>query len=141
MSSRLLTLCLAALLAHSAGADSLYKCIDARGKVTYSNLPCHNAREAHKLAIDPAPPPERTRSTKNPQQDETAASRAPAAEPRKKASVVRSTSRCENLSERIGRVLDKMDAARRQGYTLKQRDDWNQEIKDLERQKQQAGCF
>jgi len=54
----LLTACLAALLAHGAAADSLNKCIDAQGKITYSNLPCRNAREARKLEIDPAPLPD-----------------------------------------------------------------------------------
>lgn len=52
-----------------------------------------------------------------------------------------SQSNCDTLSDKLGLVLDKMDAARRKGYTQKQMDDWNSEIKTLERKKQQAGCF
>lgn len=52
-----------------------------------------------------------------------------------------SQNNCDTLSDKLGLVLDKMDAARRKGYTQKQMDDWNSEIKSLERKKQQAGCF
>ena len=48
---------------------------------------------------------------------------------------------CDTLTEKLGSVFDKMDQARRKGYTQQQMDKWNQEIKDLERQKQQSGCF
>lgn len=48
---------------------------------------------------------------------------------------------CDTLSNKLGLVLDKMDAARRKGYTQKQMDDWNSEVKSLENKKQQAGCF
>ena len=52
-----------------------------------------------------------------------------------------SQNNCDTLSDKLGLVLDKMDAARRKGYTQKQMDDWNSEIKTLERKKQQSGCF
>lgn len=52
-----------------------------------------------------------------------------------------SQNNCDTLSDKLGLILDKMDAARRKGYTQKQMDDWNSEIKTLERKKQQAGCF
>ena len=42
-------------LASYAEAATLNKCIDAKGEVTYSNLPCHNAREARTVEIDPPP--------------------------------------------------------------------------------------
>lgn len=48
---------------------------------------------------------------------------------------------CDTLTDKLGLVLDKMDAARRKGYTSKEMDKWNLDIKALERQKQQAGCF
>ena len=48
---------------------------------------------------------------------------------------------CDALTDKLGLVLDKMDAARRKGYTSKAMDKWNLDIKSLERQKQQAGCF
>ncbi len=58
MSGRLRFLVFAALLLPAtAGAQAtLNKCIDARGGVTYSNLPCKNAREVQKVEVDPAPP-------------------------------------------------------------------------------------
>jgi hypothetical protein len=34
-----------------------------------------------------------------------------------------------------------MDKAHRKGYTQDQMDKWNQEVKSLERKKQQSGCF
>jgi len=49
-------------LALHAGAATLNKCIDAKGQVTYSNLPCHNAREVRTVEIDPAPQPDPVRS-------------------------------------------------------------------------------
>jgi len=48
---------------------------------------------------------------------------------------------CDTLTDKLGLVLDKMDAARRKGYTQKQMDEWNLEIKSLEHKKQQTGCF
>jgi hypothetical protein len=38
-------------------------------------------------------------------------------------------------------VFDKMDQARRKGYTPEQMNVWDQEVKDLEHKKQQSGCF
>ncbi len=154
----LLTACLAALLAHGAAADSLNKCIDAQGKITYSNLPCRNAREARKLEIDPAPLPDpapaksRVRAAKPvpaPLPDNAGAEReqTPATlklETRRggdKPVTRPSASKCDALADKLGSVFDKMDAARRKGYTQEQMDGWNQQVKDLERQKQQAGCF
>lgn len=138
-------LCLAVSLAGGAFADSLNKCIDAHGKVTYSNLPCRNARETRKIEIDPAPQPGPAPRA-NPAEKPAPAGRKEAA-PRtgtrnaSRASVTRATGKCESLSDKLGRTLDKMDAARRSGYTLKQWDEWNREVQEIERQKRQAGCF
>jgi len=52
-----------------------------------------------------------------------------------------SASECNALSDQLGRVFDKMDAARRVGATQEQMKTWNEEIKELERKKQQSGCF
>lgn len=46
-------------LLFSTGASAqatLNKCIDAEGRVTYSNLPCRNAAAVRRIEIDPAPP-------------------------------------------------------------------------------------
>jgi len=138
-----------------AAQPTLNKCIDAQDKVTYSNLPCRDAREASKVEIDPAPLPDPVRV--QPVQIEAspvpaapkAATRAPEPasirlETRRtpgKPAVPASARQCDALTDKLGRVFDKMDAARRKGYTQEQMDAWNAEVKELERKKQQSGCF
>ncbi|MHB0982285.1 MAG: DUF4124 domain-containing protein [Thiobacillus sp.] len=142
-------LTLPALLSTGASAQAtLNKCIDAQGRITYSNLPCRDAREARKVAIDPAPPaplrvepakpaaPKAASSTK-----ETATLRLETQRTTGKPAARLSARQCDALTEKLGRVFDKMDQARRKGYTQKQMNTWNQEVKDLERQKRQSGCF
>lgn len=145
----------AMVLAASVNAATLNKCIDAQGKVTYSNLPCRNAREARTVDIDPAPPPVRSQGTRTP----PAAPAKPAAPksasgPNETATITLETRRaagtpathaatrqCDAIADKLGRVLDKMDQARRKGYTQKQMDAWDQEVKNLEGKKRQSGCF
>ena len=158
----------------SVGAASLNKCVDAYGKVTYSNLPCKGANEVRKIEVDPAPPvrvvppapivapalppaalpdlpkadvPVYVLPEKPPV---VIAPKSNAASPEKKAEIKfetlggpkkQSQTNCDTLSDKLGLILDKMDAARRKGYTQKQMDDWNSEIQTLERKKQQSGCF
>jgi hypothetical protein len=138
--------------AFAAAQTTLNKCIDAQGLVTYTNKPCLNAREVHKVEIDPAPLPDPVRTV--PAQTQVgkpaAVDSAPPPEPaihletRRTTGkpVVRASARqCDTLSNKLGSVFDKMDQARRKGYTQEQMDKWNQEIKDLEHKKQQSGCF
>ena len=144
------------LLAASGQAASLNKCIDAQGKVTYSNLPCHNARESRTVEIDPAPPAPPAQRT--PPEQSAKATQEPAPKPalsREGPATVRLESRsvssksvkqtsarqCDALADKLGRVFDKMDAGRRKGYTQEQMNAWNEEVKDLERRKQESGCF
>ena len=149
----LVLLALPALLPAGASAQAtLNKCIDAEGKVTYSNLPCRNARETRAVEIDPVPLPDPVR--KQPVQAQTVQPAKPA-EPKPAAASIRletrsttgkpasraSASQCNTLTDKLGRVFDKMDQARRKGYTQEQMDAWNLEVKDLERRKQQSGCF
>jgi hypothetical protein len=161
---RLIVLAAVAILAPtgSLGAATLNKCIDAQGQVTYSNLPCHNAKEVHKLEIDPAPQSEPVAvqpSRVQPIQaqpapvpkaagrgNETAATqpeiqRAPKVNNAGKSAARASARECDALSEQLGGVLDKMDKAHRKGYSQAQMDKWNQEVKNLENRKQQSGCF
>jgi len=133
-------------------AATLNKCIDAKGEVTYSNLPCRNAREVRTVEIDPAPQADPVGG--QPVQAHAAKSAKPVAPAKEPASIHlearkssekpvsrASTSKCDALTDKLGRVVDKMDQAHRKGYTQKQMDTWNQEVKDLERKKQRAGCF
>lgn len=162
----LLSLC--ALLPAVAGAQAtLNKCIDARGAVTYSNLPCKNAREVKKVEIDPAPPapaaaPKAAPAVTAPQPAKPAAPAkaapsvpsskpAPAATanrlepqsgPRKPTVLAPSAGQCETLSEQLGRLLDKMDQASRKGSASpEQMKAWNEEVREIERKKQQSACF
>lgn len=52
-----------------------------------------------------------------------------------------SASKCDALTNKLGQIFDKMDQARRKGYTQKQMDAWNLQVKELERKKQLSGCF
>lgn len=134
-----------ALFSHVEAA-TLNKCIDAKGEVTYSNLPCANAQKTRTVEIDPAPPPEPVQAQPAVSEPQPAV-REPAPThvktPRASApSLTRaSPSKCEALTDKLGKVIDKMDQAHRKGYTQKQMDAWNLEVKELERKKQQSGCF
>lgn len=151
----------------AAFANSLNKCLDVYGKVTYSNLPCKGASEVRKVEIDPAPPVPVTATLPSPASSDSSKTEVPVdvisekspvvtvtkpttTSPEKKAEIKletlgapkkQSQNNCDTLSDKLGLVLDKMDAARRKGYTQKQMDEWNSDIKTLERKKQQAGCF
>jgi hypothetical protein len=146
---RLLLCGVAALLVtHGAAAATLNKCIDARGKVTYSNLPCPDARETRAVEIDAAPVTAPAPAAKPSAPSPAKATAAPTANIRLdtqrttgKPTPHASSRRCEALTDQLGRLFDKMDQARRSGYTQKQMDAWNQEVKALERKKQQAHCF
>ena len=166
-----------------AAQATLNKCLDAGGKVTYSNLPCRNAQQVKKVEIDPPPrtvrpqdiqmsappaspalpvPPSAAPATAPFAVPAPAAPRmqAPAAAPRAPVIAIEpspkyieaqpspvkpaahpSASQCNALSDQLGRIFDKMDAARRVGATQEQMNTWNEEIKELERKKQQSGCF
>ena len=143
---------IALALAAGAEAATLNKCIDAKGEVTYSNLPCRNAKEVRRLEIDPEPQPDPVRA--QPVQAQAVAPAKPARPAKEPAPIHIETRRttgkpvprasarqCDTLSDKLGRVFDKMDQARRKGYTQDQMDKWNLEVKDLERKKQQSGCF
>ena len=131
------------LLPPAAGAASLNKCVGAAGEVTYSNLPCRGAQQVEAVPIDP--PPERPAGIKVAPAVTPALNRDSGRPAAARTSVRRVRSgdqpRCDAIAEKLGRVLDTMDQARRKGYTLEQADKWGREIKDLQRKKQQAGCF
>ena len=177
---RLLIVCIVAMVASLAvpaiEAAALNKCIDAQGQVTYSNLPCRNAREVRKVEIDPPPKPDpvpvpakvakpQPAVTPQPVVKPQTPTQAPAATlpvavppvastpassqnlptpaPQKpgKSSIRLTARQCDSLTDKLGKILDQMDQARRSGYTQQQMDAWEQEIQDIESKKQQSGCF
>ncbi|MDP2267311.1 MAG: DUF4124 domain-containing protein [Thiobacillus sp.] len=137
----------------AAAQATLNKCIDAQGAVTYSNMPCSKTYEVHKIDIDPAPVPNRPRV--EPAQGQPAKTVADKPLPGPAPATIQvetqrttgksaqhsSGKQCDTLSGKLGRVLDKMDQARRKGYTQDQMNKWNEEVHELERKKQQSGCF
>ena len=154
------------VLVASVEAATLNKCVDPQGKVTYSNLPCRNAVEVRKVDIDPTPLPDPVRIQRVQAQPVTPAAPAMRAAPKAAAGSNESSSirletqrtpvgvnttgkpaarasarQCDALTDKLGSVFDKMDQARRKGYSQEQMDAWNQEVKDIERKKQQSGCF
>lgn len=143
------------VIAGAAHGTSLNKCLDVYGKVTYSNLPCKGANEVRKVEIDPAPPVQNVVPVavlpRADTPDYLPISATSSLPPQKKAAIKLETfgatpkknsqNTCDTLTDKLGLVFDKMDAARRKGYTQKQMDQWNSEIKSLERKKQQTGCF
>ncbi len=139
------------LFVHPVHADSLNKCIDVQGRVTYSNLPCNNARETRKIEVDPAPPTPLAKPLLSPKPESRKS--APAEDtsgrvkmemlvtPKHKTNLKAHDKTCQKLADKLGKVLDAMDEARHQGYTQSKMDKWNQQVKELEHKKQEAGCF
>ncbi len=146
----------ASLAAPAIEAASLNKCIDATGQVTYSNLPCRNAHKTQSVEIDPTPAPDPVKpAAPKPVAPKPASVKvAPVKTPPESGSAPQlstyshgrpakpvSANQCDSLSDKMGAIFDKMDAARRKGYTQEQMNKWNQEIQSLEAKKQQSGCF
>jgi hypothetical protein len=144
--------------AMAAAQATLNKCIDAQGRVTYTNEACRNAQKVIKVEIDPAPVPDQPQieASKAPAAKPASTKAAPTlpalgrneatrtlqkAKPAKTPARLPSTKKCDALSDKLGRALDKMDQARRKGYTLEQMNKWNEDVRELERKKQQSGCF
>ncbi len=153
MRSAIMTGGVALLLATSVQAATLNKCIDAHGQVTYSNLPCRNARETRAVEIDPVPIPDPVKQhaiKPSPVRVAPTAAAPTSTEPAaiklntqstRQAHKARLGEPMRRLTDKLGAVFDKMDEARRKGYTQAQMNKWNQEIKALETKKQQSGCF
>lgn len=147
------------LLTSVSEAATLNKCIDAKGNVTYSNLPCRNARETQAVEIDPPPKPEKVKPAPAPARVAKPAPaqvmpEQPTPPPAEKPAAIRletqsagkatprlSARQCDSLTDKLGKVFDQMDQARRSGYTQEQMDKWNREAQELETKKQQSGCF
>ena len=139
------------LTALPAQAEQLYKCLDAGKHVTYSNLPCSKfpgLKEAKIIEAEPAPPAseqaralarEAAPAPKLKAGKKTASERA---ETKRVLKAERAEkSKCDKLSDQIGEVMDKMDAARHRGYTATQETEWKQKIQELTAKKTRLNCF
>lgn len=138
------------LLFPLAAQASLLKCTDARGNVTYTNLPCAKAGLKETAVIPPPPPPvldkpARMPETVKPAVEKAAVASAPkspdAASPKLMKSVRAGDDRCEKVNAAMGRIMDEMDAARRQGLPAAADAARNESLKNLQADKNRLGCF
>lgn len=144
----LLTLQALILLALPAHA-TLYKCQDAAGQITYTNLPCEKSSLKESKIIPPPPPPAEPTQAKPAPVAESKPVDKHSASPEKKGSTSlqliksqeTSDKKCAKLNDALGKTMDEMDAARRQGYTPKQEAEWNAKLKKLQADKNKLGCF
>ena len=144
----LVFLCMLFPLAAQAG---LFKCTDQAGKVTYTNLPCAKMGLTETKVIPPPPLPAQ-HGKSAPVAAEKASITDSAAEnhvrTQKKGKPVRAAQpqesnnkKCAKLRDRMGRIMDQMDAARRHGYTAKQETDWDNKLRQLQAEKNRLDCF
>ncbi len=135
----------------AAHAD-LFKCVDNAGKVTYTNLPCSKMGLTETKVIPPPPPvtrqakPAAGRAEKFADDGATAESTAkPKKKKEKSVQLVHpqesNHKKCAKLKDQMGRIMDQMDAARRQGYTVKQEAAWDNQLRQLQAEKNRLGCF
>jgi recombination DNA repair RAD52 pathway protein len=146
------SLFLLCMIALPVQAEQLYKCIGADKEVTYSNLPCSKfpgMKEAKTIEPDPGPPVQepakpaaKEKAAKEPEIQKSKKTAKEKAETKRVLKAERAEkNKCDKISEQISEVMDKMDAARHQGYTPKQESEWNQKIKELTAKKNRLNCF
>lgn len=133
-----------------AAQAALFKCTDNAGKVTYTNSACaKNGLKESKL-IPPPPPPALDKSI----QPKTVESARPAIEKNadnakagdtvalKLVKPVSGTQeKCDKLNGDMGKILDRLDAARRGGQPAGQDADGNDVLQNLQAEKNRLGCF
>lgn len=148
-------ICTAAALAALPAQATLYKCQDAAGNITYTNLPCDKSGLKETKIIPPPPPPAepvigKPAAKKTAEPTEAVSSEKQLAKPDKKPdstslqlikSQEASDKKCAKLNDALGKTMDEMDAARRQGYTARQEAEWNAKLKKLQADKNKHGCF
>ena len=135
----------------AAQAD-LFKCVDNAGKVTYTNLPCSKMGLTETKVIPPPPPVTRQAKpaavmAEKPTNDGAVTERGTNPKKKKEKSVQTAhpqesnRKKCTQLKEKMGQIMDQMDAARRQGYTAKQEAAWDTRLRELQAEKNRLGCF
>ena len=140
----LVLLCLVFPLAAQA---SLLKCADGKGNVTYTNSTCAKVGLKEVAVIPPPPPPALDPSAKANEAAKAVSEKNPGAAKiqgtaslQLMKSVQTGDDKCAKLNSAMGRIMDEMDAARRQGRTDTNAD-WSENLKKLQANKNQLGCF
>jgi hypothetical protein len=137
----------------TAQAD-LYKCTDSAGKVTYTNSACAKAGLKEAKVIPPPPPPVLDKPAKAPEAAKPAVEKSASSTKVKDIvatketvalQLVKSTSasadKCAKLNGDVGRIMDEMDATRRNGQADSGQSAWNESLKKLQTEKNRLGCF
>lgn len=138
------------LLFPLAAQADLYKCVDAAGKVTYTNSAC--AKSGLKAAkLIPPPPPPAVDSPARARAAEKAAAGTPpetSAKPRQQTAALPAMRAaqsggpaCDTLNRDLGRIMDDMDAARTGGASAAQQAAWHKRLGELKTEKTRLGCF
>lgn len=123
---------------------NLSKCADAKGNITYTNTSCAKMGLKEVALIPPPPPPAGL-----PQARAAEAAKPSAEAPAKpgNSTALRLTRAsqaadepCARLDRAMGRILDEMDAGRRQGRTDPNAG-LDENLKKLQAEKNRLGCF
>ncbi len=131
-----------------AHAD-LYKCTDKANNITYTNSACLKVGLKEAKIIPPPPPPAIDAPAKTVPSEKSVASKVveTPAKPKQTAAVqilkstLRNSDACLKLNAEMGSTMDEMDAARGQGSNSKKQSEWNNELKQLQSEKNRLGCF
>lgn len=151
-----------------AAQANLLKCTDAKGSVTYTNSPCAKAGLKEAAVIPPPPPPVldkpvrvsepakvsepvrlvpepvKVLETAKPLVEKTPAAGTPKTQDTASLKLMKSVQaadeKCTKVNAAMGRIMDEMDAARRQGISV-DADARNESLKILQADKNRLGCF
>ncbi len=141
----LVLLCLIFPLAAQA---SLLKCTDGKGNVTYTNSSCAKIGLKEAAVIAPPPPPALDKPAKVHETAKPAAEKNPPAPKTQDTaslqlmkSVQADDDQCAKINTAMGRIMDEMDAARRQGLSAGAAAARNERLKKLQADKNRLGCF
>jgi len=145
-----------------AAQANLLKCTDAKGNVTYTNMPCAKAGLKEAAVIPPPPPPALDKparlpetaklpetiklpETAKPVSEKMPAAGAPkirdTASPQLMKSMLAGDDKCARVNAAMGKILDEMDTARRQGISIEADAARNESLKNLQADKNRLGCF
>ncbi len=131
----------------TAQAD-LYKCTDKTGKVTYTNAACAKVGLREAKIIPPPPPPALDKPVKAAEPSKAAIEKSAGSGKTRDTVALRlvkstqgSQDECAKLNGDMGRIMDQMDAAHRNGQTPDEEAGWNEVLKKLQNEKNRLGCF
>lgn len=131
----------------TAQAD-LFKCTDHAGKVTYTNSACAKVGLKEAKLIPPPPPPALDKPAKTAEAAKPALEQVTVNAKDKETVAMKlvkpaqgTQDKCAKLNGDMGRVMDQMDAAHRNGQSANANPAWDEALKNLQSEKNRLGCF